>query len=117
MINWLKQLFGVRRPAPQLEVKKENDSEIRIVSTSYTLTDPVTTTTITLPVEVQAVNTVDVVAAQPEPAKKTRKPRAKKETTVTPLPQTVKENVEEWPFPSGVPEEGPKKRGRKKKVV
>lgn len=54
---------------------------------------------------------VQAVAAKVEEVvkpKAPRKPRAKKEPVV-PLPQTVSQNVGEWPFPGNPPAEGEKK--------
>lgn len=63
--------------------------------------------------EVQAteVKVEEVVAEAPKP-KAPRKPRAKKEPVVepvAPLPQTVAQSVEQWPFPNDKPAEGAQK--------
>ena len=54
-----------------------------------------------------AQGNVEEVVEQVEP-KAPRKPRAKKEP-VAPLPQTVSQNVEQWPFPNDKPAEGVQK--------
>lgn len=116
MINWFKNLFrSYTPPQPQAgEVKKELVDETIVVST-VTAAPSAEPVTITVKPDSNSEVSVTATAQSEVPVKKSRKPRSKKVEAASPLPQTVKENVESWPFPTEVPAEGAKKRGRKKK--
>jgi hypothetical protein len=122
-MKWLKKLLGmepVATPSAPAEAgAKAFDNMAR------TLAPEVKVTTVTVaPAPEPKVDTVTVVA-EPAPEvqavavkvaeavveakpKAPRKPRAKKAPAAS-LPQTVVQNVEQWPFPGNRPAEGEKR--------
>lgn len=112
-----------------LQEKKKEESppvELPVQEVKEVLPEVVVITTpsepevVATPVE-EVVQVADVIVPEPEQEvkpKAPRKPRAKKESG-TPLPQTVSQNVEQWPFPDTRPAEGaqkPKPAARKVKA-
>ena len=120
-MKWLKKLLGFNTEAP---TAAPADAGAKAFDTmAKTLSAPeekVTTVTVpptpepkaeTVTVVAEPAPEVQAVAAKVEEVvkpKAPRKPGAKKEP-VAPLPQTVVQNVEVWPFPNDKPAEGEKK--------
>lgn len=122
-MKWLKKLLGfdtTPQAAPADAGAKAFDTMARTLSAPEEKVTIVTTPsapepkTETVTVVAEPASEVQAVVAKLEEVveeakpKAPRKPRAKKEP-VAPLPQTVVQNVGEWPFPGNPPAEGEKK--------
>lgn len=116
-----------KEESPQVELPVQEVKEVlpeAVVITAPSEPEVVLTPSepevVATPVE-EVVQVVDVIVPEPEQEvkpKAPRKPRAKKES-ITPLPQTVTQNVDQWPFPDTRPAEGeqkPKPAARKAKA-
>lgn len=122
-MKWLKKLLGME---PVATSSAPADAGAKAFDTmATTLAPEVKVTTVTVaPAPEPKVDTVTVVA-EPAPEvqavavkvaeavveakpKAPRKPRAKKAPAAS-LPQTVVQNVEQWPFPGNRPAEGEKR--------
>lgn len=119
-MKWLKKLLGLDTTPPAAPADagaKAFDTMAKTLSAPEEKVTIVTTPsapepkTETVTVVAEPAPEVQAVAAKVEEVvkpKAPRKPRAKKEP-VAPLPQTVSQNVGEWPFPGNPPAEGEKK--------
>lgn len=113
-MKWLKKLLGFGEFTPTPTAAPADAGAKAFESMAKTLTAleekksaaAQETKEVVAPVvvpEVQAVELkVEEVAVEAPKPKAPRKPRAKKEP-VAPLPQTVSQNVDEWPFPKNKP--------------
>lgn len=126
-MKWLKKLLGFGEftptPAPTTAPADAGAKAFDTMAKTLSVPEEKVTTVTVAPVVAPEVQTVAVkveeaVKAVPlaevsrdvaiEKPKAPRKPRAKKEP-VAPLPQTVTQNVGEWPFPGNPPAEGEQK--------
>ena len=113
-MKWLKKLLGmepVATPsAPADAGAKAFDNMAKTLSTPPAPEPKVEAVTVVAEPapEVQAVAVKVAEAVVEAKPKAPRKPRAKKAPAAS-LPQTVVQNVEQWPFPGNRPAEGEKR--------
>jgi hypothetical protein len=125
-MKWLKKLLGLETPTPTTAPADAGAKAFDQMAKTLSAPEEKVVVAPVVALEVQAVATkvdeaiqevyksTDIPIAEvsadisAEKPKAPRKPRAKKDP-ISPLPQTVAQNVGEWPFPGNPPAEGMQK--------